>query len=162
MSASKTAPDGIDHELLALLQRDARLSNKELAARVGLAPSSCHARVQRLIEEGFLLGFHAELNLERLGLGIQAMIRIQLQQQWGAVEGLRTRLLSQPEVLELYHVSGSEDLLIRVAVRDTRQLQTLILERLLRPDEARHVETSIIFEHDRSLELPVGPSPETA
>ena len=150
-----TPLDRIDFELLAALAKDARLANKELAARVGLAPSTVHARVARLVREGYLRGFHADVDLGRLGFGIQAMIRIQLREQGTGVDALARRLLAEPEVLELYHVSGSEDLLLRVVAADTQQLRELIVDRLFEVGEARHVETSIVFEHRRSDALPL-------
>ena len=130
------------------------MANKELAGRVGLAASTVHARLARLVETGALRGFHADVDLERLGFGIQAMVRIQLREQGTGLGELAERLLALPQVLELYHVSGSEDLLLRVAARDTRSLRDLVVERLLEAGEARHVETSIVFEHLRSSALP--------
>ncbi len=152
---SKSDLDRIDLELTALLLEDARRTNKELAAAVGLAPSSCHARVQRLIAEGAIVGFHAALDLKRLGLGLEAMISVRLVQQTVELDDLTARLAALPEVLQVYHVSGSEDLLVHVAVQDTDHLGELLKGDLFRPDEVRHVETSVIFEHTRSFELPL-------
>ena len=71
--------DEIDHKILETLQNDARLSNKELAASVGLAPSSCLERVRRLKNNGVLKGFHARVNPKNLNIGLEAMISVQLQ-----------------------------------------------------------------------------------
>ena len=147
--------DRIDLQLLDLLTKDARRSNKELAAAVGLATSSCHARVQRLIDSGVVLGFHAELDRKKLGLGLEAMISVRLVQQTADIDALTERLASRPEVLQVYHVSGSEDLLVHVAVRDTDHLGAALKDRLFSPAEVRHVETSVIFEHVRSAVFPV-------
>ena len=149
------ALDRIDLELLALLAQDGRRTNKELAARVGLAPSSCHARLQRLLAERVITGVHAEVSLRRLGLGLQAMISVRLTHQTARLDELTQRLIGRPEVLQLYHVSGSEDLLVHVAVEDTDHLGTLLKDDLFVAEEVRHVETSVIFEHRRSHELPV-------
>lgn len=153
----KPALDRIDRELLALLAKDGRLANKELAARVGLAPSSAHARVQRLLEEGYVAGFHAELDLVRLGFGLHAMISVQLDQAT-AIEPYAEVLLALPEVLEIYQVSGTEDLLVHVATRDTDHLRSLVMGALIEGGGVRHVETSIVFRHLRSHDLPGGPS----
>jgi DNA-binding Lrp family transcriptional regulator len=72
--------DRIDRALVRALQKDARLSNKELAAQVGLAPSSCLERVRRLRRTGVLRGFHADVAPEALGVGLQALIAVQLRQ----------------------------------------------------------------------------------
>ena len=146
--------DRIDHELLGLLAQDARTSNKELAARVGLAPSSCHARVQRLIASGVLRGFHADVDLKQLGFGLQAMISVRLAQQTANIDELTRRLAAEPHVLQVYHVSGSEDLLVHVAASDTDHLGSILKEGLFSAEEVRHVETSVIFEHARSTAIP--------
>ena len=149
--------DRIDLALVGLLTEDARRTNKELAAAVGLAPSSCHARVQRLVSEGVFTGFHAALDLKHLGLVLEAMISVRLVQQTAELDRLTERLAHRPEVLQVYHVSGSEDLLVHVAVQDTDHLSNLLREDLFTRDEVRHVETSVIFEHTRSFGLPLEP-----
>ncbi len=147
--------DRIDLQLLTLLTKDARMTNKELAAAVHLAPSSCHARVQRLIESGVILGFHAELDLKQLGLGLQAMISVQLVQQTTSMDEWMARLVAAPEVLQVYHVSGTDDLLVHVAVHDTDHLGAMLKGGLFSTSEVRHVETSVIFENTRSRALPL-------
>lgn len=149
--------DRIDLSILALLTEDGRRTNKELAARVGLAPSSCHARLQRLLAEGVIAGVHASLDLRRLGLALEAMISVRLVQQTAELDRLTARLLERPEVLQLYHVSGSEDLLLHVAVHDTDHLSALLRDDLFSADEVQHVETSVIFEHEHSHVLPIAP-----
>ena len=126
--------DRIDHALVALLTEDARRTNKELAAAVGLAPSSCHARVQRLFTEGVILGCHAALDLKRLGLGLEAMISVRLVQQTANLGDLTGRLAARPEVLQVYHVSGDDDLLVHVAVHDTDHLSQLLRVDLFHAD----------------------------
>ena len=71
--------DRTDRAIVALLQHDSRLSNKELAARVGIAQSTCSERVRRLERSGVFAGFHAEVDLAQLGVGLQAMIAVRLQ-----------------------------------------------------------------------------------
>ena len=157
----KQALDRTDCEILALLTNDGRLSNKELAARVGLAPSSAHARVQRLLEEGYVAGFHAELDTEKLGFGLHAMISIQIDQAT-AIESFADGLLAFPEVLEVFQVSGKEDLLVHVATQDTDHLRQLVMHRLVGEGGqggVRHVETSIVFRHLRSHDLPTREQP---
>ncbi len=70
--------DRIDFEILSLLQKNARLTNKELAAAIGLAPSSCHERLKRLRAESVLLGAHAEVDPSALGIGLEALLMIEL------------------------------------------------------------------------------------
>jgi DNA-binding Lrp family transcriptional regulator len=154
-SVPKLRPlDRIDRQILALLQNDARLANKELARRVGLAPSTCLGRVQRLVQEGTLRGFHAAVDPERLGLPLQAMVFVQLEHHGGAAtETFRDRILARPEVIQLYHVGGAQDLLIHVAARDTDHLREVVMDEIAAGPQVRHIETNLIFEHH------VGPYP---
>lgn len=151
MSAQPRPLDRIDLQILAALQNDARLSNKELAARVGLAPSTTLARTQRLVRERVLRGFHADVDPDALGLVIQAVVFVQLDHHGGsAIEDFRDHLLAQPEVLELYHVGGAQDLLVHVAVRDTEHLRRVVMDRISARPEVRHIETNLVFEHHRA------------
>ena len=140
--------DRIDRQLLRLLQKDARLTNKELAATVGLAPSTCLGRVQRLTAEGVLKGFHARVDPEALGLVLEAIVFVQLEHHGGAAtESLEDRLLERPEVVHLYHVGGAQDLLVHVAVHDTEHLRQVVMDHIAAGPEVRHVETNVVFEH---------------
>ena len=158
MNSELRTLDRIDRQILALLQKDARMSNKELAAQVGLAPSTCLVRVQRLVEEGAILGFHARIDPAAVGVTLQAMVFVQLASHGGSqIEDFANFLLGQPEVLDLYHVGGSQDLLVHVAVKDTDHLRSVVMDRISARAEVRHIETSIIFDHHRS---PVRPDYE--
>ena len=121
--------DRIDCDILTLLQKDARLSNKELAAGVGLAASSCLARVQRLRSLGVLRGAHAEVDPQALGIGLQALIAVQLRQHSRAqVKAFWKHALGLPEVLSVFHVAGTHDFQVHVAVRDAHHLRDLALD----------------------------------
>ncbi|MEQ8763313.1 MAG: Lrp/AsnC family transcriptional regulator [Planctomycetota bacterium] len=140
--------DRTDFEILRALQNDARLSNKELATRVGLAPSSCLERVRRLREGGVLRGFHADVAPEAVGVGLQAMIAIQLSRHSRAsFDSIRAHLLSRPEVVGLFHVAGRDDFLLHVAVRDSDHLRDLTWQSITTRPEIAHIETSVIFDH---------------
>ena len=146
--AEDTSLDRIDRRLLRLLAKDARSSNKELAAAVGLAPSSCHARVRRLERDGQLRGYHASVDPAALGLKIRALIFVQVARHtkdlhdafWVYVKG-------QPEVVDTFYVAGSHDVIIHVAVRDVEHLRELVNERISAHEAIGRLETSLIFEH---------------
>ncbi|HVA58736.1 MAG: Lrp/AsnC family transcriptional regulator [Gemmatimonadaceae bacterium] len=144
--------DQTDHQLLALLANNARLSNKELAARVGLAPSSCHERVRRLVATGAVQGFHADVNPAVLGYGIEAMIAVRIPQHSREnFERFRAYVITIPEVVDVYHVSGEIDFLVHVVARDAQHLRDLALDRFLSRKEVGHIETELIFDHVRPL-----------
>jgi len=150
------ALDRIDFEIVRLLRNNARLSNKELAATVGLAPSSSLVRVRGLQRDGVLQGYHAEVNPVALGVGLQAMISIRLQRHSkSVVESFRSHTLALPEVRQLYHLAGANDFLAQVWVRDPEHLRDLIMTAFTARDEIAHVETGLIFEHRHSADLPI-------
>jgi len=147
--------DRTDYRILDELQKNARLSNKELAARVGLAPSSCLERVRRLIERGVFRSFHAAVDPRSLGIEIQAMVSVRLQQHSrDMVTAFQEHVLRLPEVVAAYHVSGENDYLIHLAVRSSDHLRETILDAFTTLPEVAHVETTLIFDHVRSEALP--------
>jgi DNA-binding Lrp family transcriptional regulator len=142
--------DRIDFAILDALQNEARLSNKELAAAVGLAPSSCLERVRRLRRDGVLLGAHAEVDDAALGIGVQAMIDVQLaKHSRDLVERFLAYARACEEVLAVYHVTGDRDFLLHVAVRDTDHLRDVLLDRFTTRPEVARLETHILFTHHR-------------
>jgi DNA-binding Lrp family transcriptional regulator len=151
----ETTLDRIDFELLGLLQKDARLTNKELAAAVDLAPSSCLARVQRLKASGTLLGFHADVSPHAVGVGLQALIAVQLQKHSRSrVRSFWRHALGLNEVLAVYHVAGEFDFQVHVAVRDSDHLRDLALDAFTTREEVARIATSLIFETAKKSVLP--------
>ena len=147
--------DRTDRQILALLQEDARLANKELAARIGLAPSSCHTRVQRLVAEGVLAGFHAEVRRDALGIGLEALVQVRMaRHRREDLDGLRRALRARPEVIEVFHLAGPVDLIVHVAVRDPDHLRELTLAGISERDEVDRVETALVFDGWRSSTWP--------
>ncbi len=139
--------DRIDRDLVALLQNDARLSNKELAVAVGLAPSSCLERVRRLFRDGILTGAHATAAPEALGIGLQALIAVRLaRHSRDHVESFRDHALGIPEVVACFHVTGGNDFLLHVTVRDAEHLRELALSAFTTRREVAHIQTHLVFE----------------
>ncbi|SRR5216684_705765 len=150
------ALDRIDLAIIAALQKNARLSNKELAANVNLAPSSCLARVRKLTNTKVLEGFHAEVNPGALGVSLQAIIAVRLRRHSRAkFRSLYTHIRRFTEVLQVFHVSGVNDLLLHVAVRDVAHLRDLIVDELATRSEVANCETSVIFSLLRNPTHPV-------
>ena len=147
--------DRIDCAIIEHLQKDARLSNKELASAVGLAPSSCLARVQRLRAEGVLRGAHAEVDPDALGVGLQALIAVQLSRHSRTqVKAFWKHVLGLPEVLAVFHVAGTHDFQVHVAVRDAHHLRDLALDAFTTRPEVAHIQTSLIFEWAKGKVMP--------
>ena len=149
------ALDRIDRKILRLLQKDGRLSNKELAAEVHLAPSTCFERVKRLRENGVLLDLNATVDADALGVGLQALVAVRLAQHSREdVESFHRHALSLEEVLAVYHVTGRQDFVLHIAVRDTEHLRDLAMDAFTTRAEVAHIETSLVFEFDRKPVLP--------
>jgi DNA-binding Lrp family transcriptional regulator len=140
--------DRIDFQIIALLQKNVQISNKELAASVNLAPSTCFARVQRLMSEGVLLGAHARVAPEALGVGLQAIVAMRLNHHDRKhMKEFWKHALNIPEVLAVYQVTGDKDFLVHMAIRDIQHLQEVAMDCFASRPEVSHIETSIIFEH---------------
>jgi DNA-binding Lrp family transcriptional regulator len=151
----KKALDRIDYEILALLQNNARISNKEIAKKVGLAASTCLVRIRMLQSSGVVTGFHAEIDPGSLGVGIQAMIAVRLLRHFKPdVDAFRSHALSLPEVVQLYHVAGPIDFLAHVWAQNSDHLRDLAMTAFTSRKEVAHIETELIFEHIRSAEVP--------
>jgi DNA-binding Lrp family transcriptional regulator len=153
--------DRTDAEILRHLQKNARLSNKELAAAVGVAPSTCLERVRRLAADGVLRGYHADVDPHAVGVGLQALVAIRLgQHSRPVVETFQAHALGLDEVVQVYHVTGANDFLIHVAVRDAEHLRDLALTAFTERPEVVHIETALLFAHHRAPGLPILTEPE--
>ena len=152
----ETSLNRIDLAILAALQNDARLSNKELAARVDLAPSSCLERVRRLRESGVLTGFRAHVEPTALGIAIQALVFVSLaRHDREQVKSFRAHALSLYETIGLYHVAGEHDFLVHLGVRDANHLRDLAMDAFTSRPEVARIETHLIFEHVPKTQMPV-------
>ena len=160
----KTMLDRTDFAILRLLQNDARLSVKEVAAAVGLAPTSAHGRIKQLRAAGVLRGAHVDVDPEALGIGLEALFMIELSKhERSTVDDILDELVNLPEVRFAFLVSGRYDLIVHVVVRNTRHLKDLALDHFPTRTAVTRIETSIIFDARRRYELPVfAPEQEAA
>lgn len=159
-ATEEEALDRIDCGIIDALQNDGRLTNKELAAKIGLAPSSCLARVRALTKKKIIRGYHAEIAATAMGIGMEALIAVRLiKHSRDAFKTLHAHLLTRPEVLAVMHVSGPNDLQVHVAVKDAQHLRELIMDAFATRKEVDRCETSVIFSSHRKPRLPryVGP-----
>lgn len=147
--------DRIDIEIIKLLQNNARLSNKQIAAAVGLAPSSVHERMKRLRDNKVLTGTHAEVDLASLGIGLEALFMIELaKHERSTVDRFMDDMLEVPEVRSAHLITGRYDLVIHVVVHDTRHLKNLALDQFTNRPGVTRIETSIIYDTRVNHELP--------
>lgn len=142
--------DDVDRRILTLLHADARMPNSALAEAVGIAPSTCHGRVRRLLDVGVIRGFHADIDPAAIGLPLQAMISVTLQA--GARGRIRTfvqQIRQRPQVIDVYFLAGADDFIIHVAARDTDDLRSFVVDNLNADADVAGTQTSLIFEHLR-------------
>ena len=148
--------DRIDIELLRLLRKNARMPNKDLAERCGIAPSTALERVRRLRETRAILGYHAEIAPAAVGIGLQAQVAIRLARHSRAdVERFIAHLRTLQEVLAWYHLGGQDAFLAHVGVYDSTHLRDFVLQAFTERPEVAHIETHLIFAFERSPVLPV-------
>lgn len=149
--------DSFDLKILHQLQRDAKLSNVELAARVGLSPSPCLARVKSLTDRGFIRRHVTLLDPLKVGLTLTVFINITLNRQSADVLAAFSRAVrSWPEILECHLMTGDADYLLRLVLRDVDHLRWFILERLTPFEGIASIRSSIALEqvkYDTALPL---------
>ncbi|MCB2102490.1 MAG: Lrp/AsnC family transcriptional regulator [Rhodobacterales bacterium] len=149
-----TPLDRTDRRILALLSKNARISNKELAGAVGLSPSSVHERTRRLFDGGILSGTHIDVRLDRLGLSLKALLFIQMSEHEKTnLDRFIAEVLRIPEVRAAWMISGRFDALVELCTRDTHHLHRVVVERFSSREEIHRIETSIIFESARQSDL---------
>ncbi|MCD9031964.1 Lrp/AsnC family transcriptional regulator [Luteimonas sp. Y-2-2-4F] len=143
---AQAALDRTDLHLLAELQRAGRLTNAELAERVHLSASACLRRVQRLEREGVVAGYRAEVDPERVGLGLQAFVRVQLEKHGSApVERFAAAVEAWDEVVACHALTGDMDYLLHVVVRDLEHFSRFLLDRLLNESGVADVNSSFVL-----------------
>lgn len=143
MAATARSLDRIDRRILRALQENGRLTNSQLAEQVGLSPSPCWQRTRRLEQEGFIRGYTAVLDQERLGAPETVIIEVMLDRHDDDVlEAFGKAMVALPEVLEVYLTTGEYDYFVKVAVNGTRGYEDFLRKKLFRIPGIRHSRSS--------------------
>jgi Lrp/AsnC family leucine-responsive transcriptional regulator len=137
--------DDIDRRILRELQLDGRLSNQELAARVGLTPSPCLRRVRQLEQDGVISGYRAIVEPEAVGRGFEVLVSVEVARDRELIENFEAALQDIPDVLEAYRLFGSPGCLLRIAVADVTAYERLWIERLTALPGVTEVNSQIIM-----------------
>jgi DNA-binding Lrp family transcriptional regulator len=142
--------DSVDHAILAVLQEDARTSNRDLAAAVHVSPSTSSERVRALRAEGVIRGYHADVDFAALGRHVQSLTAVTIRPPTREnVEAFRNWVAELPEIVGVFVISGASDFLLHVAVPDTNALYAFVIDRLTERPEVADVNTSVVYEHIR-------------
>jgi DNA-binding Lrp family transcriptional regulator len=140
--------DELDTAILRELQDDARRTNRDVAAAVGVAPTTALDRTRALRDRGVILGATLDVDLAAIGRPVQALVAVQIRPPTRAnIDGFRTWVIDLPETIGVFVVSGSEDFLIHVAVPDNDALYAFVIDRLTQRPEIADVRTSVVYEH---------------
>eukprot|EP01031_Cornospumella_fuschlensis_P050653 gene50653-61957_t len=138
--------DKIDRKILSELQRNGRASLQEISNAVGLSSTPCWTRMKRMEDTGVIERYTVNLNAEALGLGETVMVQVTLDSHSdNTLEKFGEILASIPEVVEAYLVSGEYDYLLRIAVRDTKDYERLLREKLYRIKGIRHSKSNFVL-----------------
>lgn len=143
--------DDVDRMIVTELQRDGRMTNAELADRVGIAASTCVARVRSLVGRGIITGFTATVDPAITGRTLQVLVSVSIRS--GArqrISEFSDELRALPEVLQLFFLGGVEDFIIHLAARDSDHVRDFVMEHLSAHPAVSSTRTSIVFSHHQN------------
>jgi Lrp/AsnC family leucine-responsive transcriptional regulator len=139
--------DAIDCRIVTELQTNARLTNVELAEKVGLSPSPCLRRVKRLERDGYIDGYRASLRRGRVGLGFSVFLGVKIDGHANEhALAFETAVVKMPEVVACHLVSGESDYLLEVVVPELDDYQRFLVEKLLNLSIVREVRSNIAIQ----------------
>ena len=148
--------DAIDRKILQVLQKDARASLQQIGQAVGLSASPCWERIRKMELAGVIEGYTVRLNAQALDLNDTVLVQLTLDSHTdNTLEKFGEVLATIPEVIEAYLVSGEYDYLLRVAVRDTRDYERLLREKLYKIKGIRHSKSSFVLRTLKKADLPL-------
>ncbi|HEY0215261.1 MAG TPA: Lrp/AsnC family transcriptional regulator [Cellulomonas sp.] len=153
--------DALDTAILRELQDDARRTNRDVAAAVGVAPTTALDRTRALRDRGVIRGASLDVDLAAIGRPVQALVAVRIRPPSRRnIEGFRTWVASLPETLGVFVTSGTEDFLVHVGVPDNEALYAFVIDRLTERPEIADVRTSVVYEHLRTRQVQPLPSAE--
>ena len=157
------AVDKFDLAILKVLQEDARASLQAISAQVGLSSTPCWARIKRMEGEGVIQGYTVRVDPSSIGLAETVIVQVTLESHTDETLYDFGKMLEQiPEVMEAYLVSGDYDYYIRIAVKDTRDYERLLRERLYRIPGIRHSKSSFVLRTLKESLIPLSTAPAAA
>jgi DNA-binding Lrp family transcriptional regulator len=150
--------DQIDHKVLEILQQNAKITNAQLSKEIGLSPAPTLERVKKLETAGIIESYHAQLNRDKVGLGVTTFVTITLTGHKKQVtESFVFQINLIPEVIECHHVTGSGDFLLKIIAKDISSYQKLMLEKINEIEEVAGTQTMVIlstFKESKVLPIP--------
>jgi Lrp/AsnC family transcriptional regulator, leucine-responsive regulatory protein len=155
--------DGFDRRILAALVENSRVTNVQIARRVGLSEAPCSRRIKRLENEGFIRGYTARLRPEAIGIGFIAYVTLVLDYVTAATaDEFADKIRAIPEIVSCYIVSGGYDAILHVAARDAKAYSDIVFDQLRRIPGVKDVRSSFVMrtiKEDNGITLPTGLPP---
>ena len=150
--------DQIDHKLLEILQSNGKITNAQLSKDVGLSPAPTLERVKKLEQSGIIKSYHAQVEREKVGLGVMTFVQVTLSGHRKSItEGFVKKITEVPEIIECHHVTGSCDFLLKVIAKDISSYQKLIMDTINEIEEVANTQTMVIlstFKDSKVLPIP--------
>lgn len=135
--------DQIDRKIVRALQQDGRMTVLNLAEKVGLSPTPCARRLDRLRRDGVITGYSAQVDPEKLGFGVTIFVSVELEKQdRHAIDAFERAILRCDEVMECYLMTGSRDILLRVVARDLTAFDAFLENRLMQIPGIRNLRSN--------------------
>jgi DNA-binding Lrp family transcriptional regulator len=155
-----TTIDELDRSILGILQEEGRITNVELASRVGLTAPPCLRRMRALEESGVIKGYHAELDPGALGYGIMVFALVSLRSQAEAdLRAFESHVAELPEVRECHMLNGEIDFILKIVAHDLQSFQNFLTSRLTPAPNVASVKTSLTIRTSKtSCGIPVDPA----
>ncbi|WCL55196.1 Lrp/AsnC family transcriptional regulator [Gimibacter soli] len=144
--------DSVDRKILSVLQAEGRITNVDLAERVGITAPPCLRRVRALEEEGYIQGFHADLNKEMLGYGLTVFAMVGLHSQADSdLKAFEQQCQSWPLVRECYMLNGEIDFILKIVAHDLSSFQQFLTSSLTASPNVASVKTSLTIRTSKQL-----------
>ena len=155
-----TTIDELDRSILAILQEEGRITNVELASRVGLTAPPCLRRMRALEESGVIKGYHAELDPGALGYGIMVFALVSLRSQAeDDLKSFESHVATLPEVRECHMLNGEIDFILKIVAHDLQSFQNFLTSKLTPAPNVASVKTSLTIRTSKtSCGIPVDPA----
>ena len=154
---SVESTDKLDFAILRVLREDSRKTLQEISAVVGLSPTSCWTRIKKLESQGVIKRYTVDLDPAKLGYHDFVIVQVTLESHTDETLYEFGRVLATiPEIQEAYLVSGDYDYYIRIAVRDTRDYERLLREKLYKIPGIRHSKSSFVLRVLKEASVPIG------
>lgn len=138
--------DPIDRKILEILQTNGKITNAQLAQEVGLSPAPTLERVRKLENNGYIKSYHAEVDTEKLGMGVSIFLLVTLaSHKKSQVMAFVEKINKVEEVVECHHITGTGDFLLKILTKDIQSYQSIILDKLVEIEEMGNMQSMVVL-----------------